>query len=59
MKTEHQYMMMVDSPDKASKFKQMRKEYGSFFAFHGSGIENWHSILRRGTAIIIDILIVR
>eukprot|EP00005_Dracoamoeba_jomungandri_P002788 CAMPEP_0174250868 /NCGR_PEP_ID=MMETSP0439-20130205/894_1 /TAXON_ID=0 /ORGANISM="Stereomyxa ramosa, Strain Chinc5" /LENGTH=714 /DNA_ID=CAMNT_0015331041 /DNA_START=212 /DNA_END=2356 /DNA_ORIENTATION=- len=49
MKTSHQYMMTAETnPEKASKFSEYRKEYGSYFAFHGSGIENWHSILRNG-----------
>jgi poly [ADP-ribose] polymerase 6/8 len=48
METEHQYMMMMDSPDKAANFKKMRQEYGSYFAYHGSSVENWHSILRKG-----------
>lgn len=49
MNTSHQYMMTAGTdPERAAKFKQWRKEYGSYFAFHGSGIENWHSILRQG-----------
>jgi hypothetical protein len=48
MNTDHQYMMLVDSPEKTANFKLMRKECGSYFAFHGSSMENWHSILRRG-----------
>ena len=35
---------------KTQNFNKMREEYGSFFAFHGSGVENWHSIFRRGLA---------
>ncbi|KAL0485951.1 mono-ADP-ribosyltransferase [Acrasis kona] len=48
MMTEHQYMVMMDSPEKSANFKEMRRKWGSFFAFHGSSTENWHSILRRG-----------
>jgi poly [ADP-ribose] polymerase 6/8 len=48
MQTEHQYMMMVDKPEKTAKFNKWRKEFGSFFAFHGSSLENWSSILRNG-----------
>jgi hypothetical protein len=48
MQTEHQYLLMVDSPEKTAKFNKMRKEYGSFFAYHGSSMENWSSILRNG-----------
>jgi len=47
--TEYQYLMMgCSDPTKAAKFRENRKKYGSYFAFHGSSIENWHSILRKG-----------
>lgn len=29
-------------------FNKMKAKHGSFFAFHGSPIENWYSILRNG-----------
>jgi len=49
MKTAHQYMMTAgNDPAKTAQFKAWRKQYGSYFAFHGSSIENWHSILRVG-----------
>jgi hypothetical protein len=49
MGTKHQYIMTAGTnPEKTAQFKKWRKEYGSYFAFHGSGIENWHSILRQG-----------
>ncbi len=48
MNTEHQYMMLVDSPEKTSAFNAARKKYGSYFAFHGSALENWGPILRKG-----------
>eukprot|EP01117_Protostelium_nocturnum_P018592 TRINITY_DN7808_c0_g1_i1.p1 TRINITY_DN7808_c0_g1~~TRINITY_DN7808_c0_g1_i1.p1 ORF type:complete len:648 (-),score=178.91 TRINITY_DN7808_c0_g1_i1:9-1670(-) len=50
MRTEHQYWMVNDvSPQKIKAFNQKKEEKGgSFFAFHGSSIENWHSILRTG-----------
>jgi hypothetical protein len=41
MKTEHQYMTVMDSPERDVSFRQWRKEYGRYFAFHGSSIENW------------------
>jgi hypothetical protein len=48
--------MLVDDPKKSIKFNKDREKYGffillklgSYFCFHGSGIENWHSILRTG-----------
>jgi poly [ADP-ribose] polymerase 6/8 len=48
LRTEHQYMTVMDSPERDADFRMWRKEYGSYFAFHGSGNENWHSILRKG-----------
>eukprot|EP01080_Neovahlkampfia_damariscottae_P009652 gene9652-1856_t len=46
--TKYQYFTLVDDPEKAALFAKNRKKYGSYFAFHGSGVENWHSILRNG-----------
>jgi len=48
MQTDDQFLMLVDDPEKSSKFNKDREKYGSYFCFHGSGIENWHSILRNG-----------
>jgi len=48
MNTSHQYLLLSDAPEKEETFKKLKKEYGSIFAFHGSGIENWHSIMRKG-----------
>eukprot|EP01089_Gocevia_fonbrunei_P013254 TRINITY_DN3348_c0_g1_i1.p1 TRINITY_DN3348_c0_g1~~TRINITY_DN3348_c0_g1_i1.p1 ORF type:complete len:158 (+),score=48.09 TRINITY_DN3348_c0_g1_i1:2-475(+) len=49
MNTVHQYIMTAETnPEKSQQFKNWRAQYGSYFAFHGSGIENWHSILRNG-----------
>uniref|UniRef100_A0A6B2L6R2 Poly [ADP-ribose] polymerase n=1 Tax=Arcella intermedia TaxID=1963864 RepID=A0A6B2L6R2_9EUKA len=48
MNTRHQYLLLSAPPEKELKFRELKKTYGSVFAFHGSSIENWHSILRRG-----------
>ncbi|KAF0972282.1 hypothetical protein FDP41_009185 [Naegleria fowleri] len=48
MQTDYQYIMMMDNPEKAATFAQNRKKYGSYWAFHGSAVENFHSILRKG-----------
>ena len=48
METPYQYMMMMDNPEKAATFSTNRKKYGSYWAFHGSAIENFHNILRKG-----------
>jgi hypothetical protein len=44
--TVYQYFTLVDDPGKSATFAKDRTKYGSYFAFHGSGVENWHSILR-------------
>ncbi|KAE8296158.1 Poly [ADP-ribose] polymerase 6 [Larimichthys crocea] len=46
--TRHQFLLVSGPPSKEARFKTARKLYGSTFAFHGSHIENWHSILRNG-----------
>lgn len=48
MHTPHQYLLISSPPAKEVRFQSARKLYGSTFAFHGSHIENWHSILRNG-----------
>eukprot|EP01114_Cavostelium_apophysatum_P019380 TRINITY_DN6231_c0_g1_i1.p1 TRINITY_DN6231_c0_g1~~TRINITY_DN6231_c0_g1_i1.p1 ORF type:complete len:564 (-),score=140.41 TRINITY_DN6231_c0_g1_i1:26-1717(-) len=48
MKTEHQYVFLSSPPEKEAKFQRLKKEKGSFWAFHGSQFSNWHSILRIG-----------
>lgn len=46
--TRHQYLMLSATPARERIFQQRKKEYGSFWAFHGSGFFNWHAILRTG-----------
>jgi len=48
MCTKHQYLLLSAPPEKEERFRQLKAQHGSIFAFHGSSIENWHSILRRG-----------
>jgi len=48
MVTAHQYLLLSAPPEKEAKFRQLKEKHGSCFAFHGSSIENWHSILRQG-----------
>ncbi|XP_064859031.1 protein mono-ADP-ribosyltransferase PARP6-like isoform X1 [Oncorhynchus nerka] len=48
MHTPHQFLLTSSPPAKEARFRVARKLYGSTFAFHGSHIENWHSILRNG-----------
>ncbi|XP_029952017.1 protein mono-ADP-ribosyltransferase PARP6-like [Salarias fasciatus] len=48
MHTPHQFLLISSPPSKEARFQTARKLHGSTFAFHGSHIENWHSILRNG-----------
>ncbi|KAM6925973.1 protein mono-ADP-ribosyltransferase PARP6-like [Lycodopsis pacificus] len=48
MHTPHQFLLISSPPPKEAHFQTAKKLYGSTFAFHGSHIENWHSILRNG-----------
>ncbi len=50
MGTPHQYVLLSAPPEKEDKFQQLKSTYGSVFAFHGSRVENWHSILRYNRA---------
>ncbi|KAL4216613.1 Poly [ADP-ribose] polymerase 6 [Mactra antiquata] len=48
MFTTHQFLLLSSPPAKEAAFQAAKKIHGSTFAFHGSGIENWHSIIRQG-----------
>lgn len=48
MVTPYQYLLISAPPEKEAEFQRAKKTHGSFWAFHGSAPENWHSILRRG-----------
>mmetsp|Transcript_11550 Transcript_11550/g.11607 ORF Transcript_11550/g.11607 Transcript_11550/m.11607 type:complete len:696 (-) Transcript_11550:31-2118(-) len=44
-----QQYFVTNHPAEAERaFQAKKKQNGSFFAFHGSAIENWYSILRNG-----------
>ncbi|KAM6037357.1 protein mono-ADP-ribosyltransferase PARP8-like isoform 1-T1 [Chlamydotis macqueenii] len=51
MHTPHQFLLLSSPPAKESNFRAAKNLYGSTFAFHGSHIENWHSILRNGLVV--------
>ncbi|KAF4074331.1 hypothetical protein AMELA_G00238270 [Ameiurus melas] len=51
MHTPHQFLLLSSPPAKESNFRAAKGHYGSTFAFHGSHIENWHSILRNGLVV--------
>jgi hypothetical protein len=46
MHTPHQFLLLSSPPAKEAAFQEAKKKHGSTFAFHGSSIENWHSIIR-------------
>lgn len=48
MRTPHQYLLLSAAPEKQKIFDAMKAKSKTMFAFHGSSIENWHSILRNG-----------
>ena len=48
MCTPHQFLLMSSPPAKEEAFRKGKAEHGSTFAFHGSNVENWHSIMRNG-----------
>uniref|UniRef100_A0A673VZ26 Poly [ADP-ribose] polymerase n=1 Tax=Salmo trutta TaxID=8032 RepID=A0A673VZ26_SALTR len=51
MHTLHQFLLLSSPPAKESNFRAAKTLFGSTFAFHGSHIENWHSILRNGLVV--------
>ncbi|XP_055743841.1 protein mono-ADP-ribosyltransferase PARP8-like isoform X1 [Salvelinus fontinalis] len=51
MLTLHQFLLLSSPPAKESNFRAAKNLFGSTFAFHGSHIENWHSILRNGLVV--------
>eukprot|EP00924_Labyrinthula_sp_SR-Ha-C_P014174 augustus_masked-scaffold_72-processed-gene-0.3-mRNA-1 protein AED:1.00 eAED:1.00 QI:0/-1/0/0/-1/1/1/0/1193 len=43
------HLLQVQSTqEKELTFQKLKKKYGSFWAFHGSNLRNWHSIIRTG-----------
>lgn len=48
MNTNYQFVLISSPPAKEVAFLQAKGRHGSNFAFHGSNIENWHSIMRKG-----------
>ncbi|KAK3098777.1 hypothetical protein FSP39_023024 [Pinctada imbricata] len=51
MHTPHQFLLMSSPPAKEARFREAKQKHSSTFAFHGSGIENWHSIIREGLIV--------
>jgi hypothetical protein len=43
-----QFMTLLSSPEREEVFNDLKGRFGSMYLWHGSGAENWHSILRTG-----------
>ena len=43
-----QFIVTSHSPEILRRFNEEKAQHGSFFAFHGSAMENWYSIIRNG-----------
>ena len=48
IETEYQFALCSATPDREKEFQDLRESNGSFLAWHGSPMGNWHSILRMG-----------
>lgn len=46
--TKWQFKLLTTSPAKEARFEAEKKKHGSFWAWHGSAWQNWHSIARNG-----------
>ena len=42
------FFELVYSQEKEEKWQRVVKEYGTFLAYHGSRMENFHSIIHNG-----------
>jgi hypothetical protein len=47
MVTPFQYRINTSTRKHADKFERLKELHGSFYAFHGSWLGNWHNILRQ------------
>ena len=50
MGTPHQFLLLMSTPERDGRFAELKRQFGSVWAFHGSPVYNWHSILRNGLA---------
>eukprot|EP00027_Filamoeba_sp_ATCC50430_P008536 CAMPEP_0168541892 /NCGR_PEP_ID=MMETSP0413-20121227/1057_1 /TAXON_ID=136452 /ORGANISM="Filamoeba nolandi, Strain NC-AS-23-1" /LENGTH=414 /DNA_ID=CAMNT_0008571733 /DNA_START=136 /DNA_END=1380 /DNA_ORIENTATION=- len=48
MGTPFQYKILCSTPEHEKRFQELKAQYGSTFFFHGSPLQNWHSIMRNG-----------
>uniref|UniRef100_UPI00358E0A96 protein mono-ADP-ribosyltransferase PARP8-like n=1 Tax=Myxine glutinosa TaxID=7769 RepID=UPI00358E0A96 len=48
MRTRNQFLFLTAPSERDAEFCSARRMYGSAFAFHGSKVWNWHSIIHQG-----------
>jgi hypothetical protein len=49
LQCQYQFVMRCAAPAREAQFRELcRKHGGSFFVWHGSGLGNWHNIVRFG-----------
>uniref|UniRef100_UPI00358E7B3F protein mono-ADP-ribosyltransferase PARP6-like isoform X2 n=1 Tax=Myxine glutinosa TaxID=7769 RepID=UPI00358E7B3F len=48
MRTRNQFLFLTALSERDAEFCSARRMYGSAFAFHGSKVWNWHSIIHQG-----------
>lgn len=46
MKSLHNFVLLSGPAEREQTFQSLKKIHGSFYAWHGSAIGNWHVILR-------------
>lgn len=46
MATSHRFKIHTSTRQHAMRFEDLSQRHGSFFAFHGSSMSNWHNIIR-------------
>ncbi|XP_005102137.1 protein mono-ADP-ribosyltransferase PARP6 [Aplysia californica] len=49
--TPYQFLLRNSPPVQDEMFRAKKESHGSVFAFHGSPLENWHSIIRHGLIV--------
>lgn len=51
---DSQFLIEANSPEKELRFQQLREQYGSIVAYHGSPVKNWIYIIRDGLKHFTD-----
>jgi hypothetical protein len=48
MGTKHQFRINLANAERHHTFEALKRQHGASWVFHGSRVENWHSIMRNG-----------